>query len=100
MTKKIYTLEEISEKVTAIARDFGVEKVYLFGSYARGDADATSDLDFRVDKGSVRGFAFGGLCNALEDTFDKPVDVVTTASLDKSFLEAIKSEEVLLYAAN
>lgn len=29
MTKKIYTLEEISEKVTAIARDFGVEKVYL-----------------------------------------------------------------------
>ena len=63
----------------------------------RGDADSSSDLDFRVDKGKVRGFGFGGLCNAFEDTFDKPVDVVTTASLDKSFLDAIQSEEVLLY---
>ena len=42
----------------------------------------------------------GGLCNAFEDTFDKPVDVVTKASLDKSFLEAIQSEEVLVYKAN
>ncbi len=100
MTEKIYTLEEISEKVNKIAKDFGVKKVYLFGSYARGEADSSSDLDFRVDKGKVRGFGFGGLCNAFEDTFDKPVDVVTTASLDKSFLEAIQSEEVLLYEAN
>lgn len=60
MTEKIYTLEEISEKANKIAKDFGVEKVYLFGSYARGEADSASDLDFRVDKGKVRGFGFGG----------------------------------------
>ncbi len=62
---KLYTLEEIREKVKPIAAAYGVERVYLFGSYARGEATAESDLDFRIDKGKVKGFAFGGLINAL-----------------------------------
>ena len=65
MSDKLYTLEEIREKVKPIAAAYGVERVYLFGSYARGEATAESDLDFRIDKGKVKGFAFGGLINAL-----------------------------------
>ena len=91
MSDKLYTLEEIREKVKPIAAAYGVERVYLFGSYARGEATAESDLDFRIDKGKVKGFAFGGLINAL-------LDVVTTASLDREFLQEIAGEEVLLYA--
>ena len=94
MSDKLYTLEEIREKVKPIAAAYGVERVYLFGSYARGEATAESDLDFRIDKG----FAFGGLINALLDAFGKNVDVVTTASLDREFLQEIAGEEVLLYA--
>lgn len=63
-----------------------------------GGATSTSDIDFRVDKGQVKGFAFGGLINALSEALDKDVDVVTTASLDKDFLNYISKEEVLLYA--
>ena len=98
MSDKLYTLEEIREKVKPIADAYGVERIYLFGSYARGEATSESDLDFRVDKGKVKGIAFGGLINALLDTFDKKVDVVTTASLDQDFLQHIAEEEVLLYA--
>lgn len=97
MNEKIYTLEEIIAKVSEIAEAFGIAKIYLFGSYARGDANEASDLDFRIDKGKVWGFAFGDLWNALEDAFGKPVHIVTTASLDKDFLESIQSEEILLY---
>ena len=98
MSDKLCTIEEIRDKVKPIADAYGVERIYLFGSYARGEATAESDLDFRVDKGKVRGFAFGGLINALLEAFDKKVDVVTTASLDQEFLKHIAAEEVLLYA--
>ncbi|MGI6765602.1 MAG: nucleotidyltransferase family protein [Lentihominibacter sp.] len=98
MSDKIYSIEEIQTMIKPIAENFGVERIYLFGSYARGEATPDSDMDFRVDKGKVTGFAFGGLINAISDTFDKEVDVVTTASLDQDFLRHISEEEVLLYA--
>lgn len=97
MDNKIYTISEIREKVTPIAKQYGVEKVFLFGSYARGDATQDSDIDLRVDKGKVTGFGFGSLCNAFLDAFGKSVDVVTTPSLDADFLNQIASDEVLIY---
>lgn len=98
MSNKVYSIEEIQTIIKPIAETFGVERIYLFGSYARGDATPTSDMDFRVDKGKVTGFAFGGLINAISEAFDKDVDIVTTASLDSDFLRHISNEEVLLYA--
>ena len=98
MNDKIYTVEEIRALVAPIARKYGVERVYLFGSYARGEATSASDLDFRIDKGQLRGLAFGGFCSAFSDILNKPVDVVTTKSLDQDFLSRIAKEEVLIYA--
>lgn len=98
MSTRVYTINEIRKMIQPIAESFGVERIYLFGSYARGEANENSDLDFRIDKGKVSGFAFGGLINAIEDAFDKRVDVVTTKSLDSDFLKSIEKEEVLLYA--
>ena len=45
----IYTLEEIRSRVTPIAKQYELKAVYLFGSYARGDADENSDIDLLVD---------------------------------------------------
>ena len=48
-SKKV--LDEISQKIYLSARDVlgnKLEKVYLFGSYARGDYDEESDIDFFV----------------------------------------------------
>ena len=99
MSNKIYSIEEIRNIVTPIARKYGVDKVYLFGSYARGEATAFSDLDFRIERGTLRGlFALGGMYCDLEDKFKKKLDLLTTASLDESFLKSIRNEEVLIYA--
>lgn len=95
------TIDEIRSTVAPIAEKYNVERVYLFGSYARGDADENSDIDLRIDKGALRGmFALCGLYTELEAALNKKVDLLTTASLDNDFLDRIKNEEVLLYANN
>ncbi len=99
MSDKVYTIDEIKAIAVPIAKRHGVAALYLFGSYARGDADAHSDLDFRIEKGKIRNILqLGGLLNDLEDSFQKNADVLTTQMLSPAFLDSIRSEEVLLYA--
>ena len=57
-----YTAEKIGESVAA---RYGAECVYLFGSCARGDADADSDIDLRIDNGTIRDLQMGGLAADL-----------------------------------
>ena len=101
MTNKVYQVNEIKKIVTPIAKKYGAERVYLFGSYARGNATSESDIDLRVDKGLIKGmFALSGFRLELLDKLDKKVDVLTTGSLDDDFLDSIKAEEILIYGKN
>ena len=94
----IYTVDKICKIAGEIAKRYGVERMFLFGSYAREDAKLGSDLDFRIDKGRVHGlFALGGLYADLEDAFGLPIDLLTTDSLDENFRREIASEEVQIY---
>lgn len=93
-----YTIEEIKAIVEPIAQKYGVERVYLFGSYARGEASENSDVDLRIDKGSLKGmFALCGLYTEIEKALQTKVDILTTGSLEDDFLLKIQKEEVLLY---
>lgn len=99
MSDKIYTLDEIKAIAAPIAHRYGVAALYLFGSYARGEATPQSDLDFRVDKGQLGDLlALGGLYSDLEDRFQKKIDVLTTQMLSPKFLDSIQSEEALVYS--
>lgn len=95
-----YTIDEIKEIVTILAARYGADRIYLFGSYARGDASKDSDIDLRIDKGAIRGLQMGGLAADLEDALGIPVDLVPTGSLDSKFLNSISDDEVLLYEAS
>ena len=97
---KTYTVSEIKSIVSRLAKQYGAERIYLFGSYARGDSTPASDIDLSIDKGSIRGFQLGGLLLDLEDSFGIPVDLVPTSSLDQRFLDTIQKDEVLLYEAS
>lgn len=105
MTDKIYTLEEIQKIVSPIAFQHGIQKVFLFGSYARGEATSNSDLDLRVDAPSITTlFQMGALYADLEDAFSKNLDIITTSSLkynkDKLFLRNMRKDEKVIYEAN
>ncbi len=92
-----YTINEMKEIVAPIAHRYGVERIFLFGSRARGDNTPGSDIDLRVDRGRARGFALGGLYEDLSEAFHVELDLLTTGSLDEDFLQKIRQEEVLIY---
>ena len=79
------SMKDIQEKVSVLGRQYGADRIFLFGSYARGTARDDSDVDLRIDR---------------EQSLGKKVDLLTTGSLDQEFLTAIKDEEVLLYEHN
>jgi len=102
MTGKIFSIDEIKTIINPIASKYEVERVYLFGSYAKGDARDTSDLDFIIDKGGLRGLKFAGLLCDLRESFDKNVDLLTTAGLSENsgaddFKQNIEKESVVVY---
>lgn len=98
MSDKVYSLDEIRSIANPIARRYDIAALYLFGSYARGEATPQSDLDFHVDRGNMCNLLeLGGLYSDLEECFDKKLDVLTTQMLSPAFLDAIRREEVPIY---
>ena len=103
-----YTIEEIKQRVTPIAEKYGLAAVYLFGSYARGEATTESDVDLLVDlKGSIiRGLNYVSLYNDLETALETSIDLVTVDSLDQPtdfrsdryFRENINKERKIIYS--
>ena len=99
MSGKVYSLDEIKAIAVPLAQQYGLAALYLFGSYARGEATPQSDLDFLIDRSSMEDLlALGGFCSDLEKRFDKSLDVLTTQMLSNEFRAAIQPERVLLYA--
>ncbi len=82
MTKRVYTVDEIKDIVTPIAKRHRVSRMYLFGSYARGEADSNSDVDLRIEAENLSNlFVLGSLYADLETALAKSLDLVTTESL-------------------
>lgn len=99
MKKQMLKFDEIKKTVAELGKQYGLESVYLFGSYARDEAKSSSDVDLRINKGKLKGlFALSMLKLNLEESFGRKVDLVTTDSLDSDFLTRIAPEEILLYA--
>ena len=102
MSDKIFSIDEIKHIVVPIAKKYEVDRVCLFGSYARGEANSTSDLDFIIDKGRLRGLKFAGMLGDLQDNFDKNVDLLTSSSIMKDaghpiFKQKIERDMVVIY---
>jgi predicted nucleotidyltransferase len=96
--KAMHTLEDIRKIAVPIARKYGVGKMAVFGSYARGEQTEKSDLDFVVDKGKIRGLQFYGFIDALENALNKSVDVLTYEQLpDTLFMDDVLKEQVVIY---
>ena len=99
MPGKVYTTEEIKRIVEPIAREYGVKRLSLFGSYARGNAGPDSDIDIRLIDGydDWGWFEIAGFMNRLEDQFKTKVDVVAVDLSARDFLDEIGSHEVIIY---
>jgi len=95
MTRK--ELEEKREAILAIARKYGAHDVHIFGSVARGDATADSDLDLLVRFEPDRSlFDHGGLIMDLQDLLGVKVDVISEGGIRDRFRQHVMKEVVPL----
>ncbi len=78
-----------------LAERFGVTSLALFGSYARGQAIETSDVDILVRfDGPATSKSYFGVQFYLEDLLGRPVDLVTDKALRPSFRPYVEREAV------
>jgi len=79
---------------------YPVKKAYVFGSFARGEAKANSDLDLLVDidRSIPFGLAFVQMQLDLEKLLGRRVDVVTRAALSKYIEPYVNKDLQLIYA--
>ncbi len=93
--KDIHTIRMI---ISPIARAYGVRRVYLFGSYAKGMADENSDVDLLIEKGKPMSLLkLSGMRQKCQESLQLPVDLVTTTGIEEQFQQEISGTEILLY---
>lgn len=98
---KIGELEIDDAALGQLCRRYGVRRLSVFGSRARGDAGPGSDVDVLVEfeEGSRVGLRFISLQYELTDLFGRPVDLCTRGFLSPHFRERVILEAVPLYEA-
>jgi len=89
MLTREQAVQLLQDKQPYLAAEFGVRKIGLFGSYAKGQSDESSDVDLVVEFGRPIGFRFVELVDYLENLLGRQVDVLTPAGIQN-----IRNEEV------
>ncbi|MCQ2452787.1 MAG: nucleotidyltransferase domain-containing protein [Oscillospiraceae bacterium] len=106
----VYSVEQLQAIIAPIAVKYQLPAVYLFGSYARGEANENSDIDLLIDTSGTELTSLmklGALYCELQEVLHKTVDLITVSSLEQTaqmpsevvFKETVKRERVSLYAA-
>jgi hypothetical protein len=88
------------EKIQAYFRDKPVKKAYLFGSFARGEAEKESDIDILVelDYQMPIGLLFVEMKIDLEEILQRKVDLVSIKGFSKYILPTVEQEKKMIYA--
>jgi len=99
--KQDLTFEELCKIVAPIAEKRGVERVYLFGSRARGDNDKKSDYDFYIEPGRIHSLiGLSGLMQDLQEALGAEVDIVSEdPHIKEKFLREVLRDRRLVYEA-
>ena len=97
-THGILTLDAIKKICADILKEYSVEYMYLFGSYAKGVPTETSDVDLLVSM-PVNGLAFYELIETLREKLKKKVDLLDVAQLNNNpkLVQEILRDGVKIY---
>jgi predicted nucleotidyltransferase len=98
LTKKEIT-EILREKYPYLASEYGVKRIGVFGSYAKGLSTEASDIDIIVEFERPIGFRFIEFTEYLENLLGKSVDVLTPAGIQGIRVDRIARsiEESVVY---
>jgi len=94
------SIEEIKTYIIPVVEKYPIEKVILFGSYARGDATEKSDVDLIVESGrKMRNSKIFTLGGELLDVLPVRVDVYDILEIanPSALYENIQKDGVIIY---
>ena len=84
----VLTIKQIKNIIMPILASHGIKEVYLFGSYARGEANNDSDVDIYCESGDVKSlYDCVDLNEELKNALKKEVDVIFIGSEMNEFFE-------------
>jgi predicted nucleotidyltransferase len=88
-------------RLAAVCARYGVARLMIFGSVARGTAEPSSDVDvlYELQPGRRLGWEVEDLSDELSELFGRPVDLVSRAALHERLRAAVLAEAQPLYAA-
>jgi uncharacterized protein len=90
------TLEEIlaalREQHAILSRRYPIQRLALFGSWARGDAREDSDVDILVEVAPSIGLRFVDLGDQLEEALGRRVDLVSRRAIKPAYWKKIEAE--------
>lgn len=75
----VYTIDEIKAKIIPISKQYNLSKVYLFGSYARGEEDENSDIDIALELEDES--SYFDVYGKLLTLFDGEIDILLVSDL-------------------
>ncbi len=88
----------IKKIVESVASKYNVDKIYLFGSYAKGEATNSSDIDLYMES-NLYGLEYFEFIEMLREEIGKKVDVFSNRTIEKNSKldQEIKGSGVLIY---
>lgn len=93
---------EVDEtRLAAVCQRYGIGRLMVFGSLARGTAGPASDVDvlYELRPGRRLGWEIEDLADELAEVFGRPVDLVSRAGLHERLRAAVLAEAQPVYAA-
>ena len=91
-------LKVISEGIRPILMQYDVKFAGIFGSYARGDEKASSDIDILVDFNKPISFIdFFNMKESVSQKLEKEVDIVSVKSVLPYFEDYINKDLKVIY---
>jgi predicted nucleotidyltransferase len=82
-TKGIYEVNQIKEALLPLTFKYDINKIILYGSYAKGKQEPLSDIDLVVD-GNIKGIKFFGLLEDVSNALIKSVDLIHLSQIDQT----------------
>ena len=107
-TGDVIPIASIRLLLLPVAKQFAIQKITLFGSYARGEATKDSDVDLLIEGGNIRGLSdYMELKDQIEKKLGKKADLLMSSALEKDnsrsgkrLREHIEKDREVIYNAD
>lgn len=97
-SKDVLSFLTLKNKISNLAKKYDVDRIYLFGSYAKGQAGANSDIDLYMES-NLYGLEYFEFAEALRNALNKSIELLSDKTIQRDSLihREIKQTGVIIF---